>query len=64
MLQDLSDTTKHVLDFVAFMGVTLASALTLSNVALFMSLLAAICSVLWFAVRIHDRVKYGPDIND
>jgi hypothetical protein len=29
-----------------------------------MSFLAALCSVIWFGVRIFDRIKYGPGIND
>jgi hypothetical protein len=40
------------------------AGVTLANAALFMSFLAALCSVIWFGVRIFDRVKYGPNVND
>jgi hypothetical protein len=62
MIHDLSDTTKHGLDLVALAGVFVAGV-TLANAALFMSFIAALCSVIWFGVRIHDRLKYGPNIN-
>jgi hypothetical protein len=39
------------------------AGVTLANAALFMSFIAALCSVIWFGVRIHDRLKYGPNIN-
>lgn len=61
MIHELSETTKHWLDLGAFTGVVVAG-LTLANAALFMSFLAAACSVAWFIVRIHDRIKYGPTI--
>jgi hypothetical protein len=59
MIRDLSEGAKHGLDLAAVVGVVV-SGVTLANAALFMSLLAAVCSVLWFVVRMHDRIKYGP----
>jgi hypothetical protein len=58
MIHDLSEGTKHGLDLAALVGV-IVSGVTLANAAVFMSLLAAVCSVLWFIVRMHDRIKYG-----
>jgi hypothetical protein len=63
VIHDLSDATKHGLDLAALAGVVVAGV-TLANAALFMSFLAALCSVIWFGVRIFDRIKYGPGIND
>jgi hypothetical protein len=63
MIHDLSDATKHWLDLVAFTGAIVAG-FSLATAALFMSFLAALCSVLWFGVRIYDRIKYGPNVSD
>lgn len=63
MIHDFSDATKHWLDLAAFTGVVV-SGFSLAGAALFMSFLAATCSVLWFGVRIYDRIKYGPARRD
>jgi hypothetical protein len=63
MIHDLSDATKHGLDLVALAGVVVAGV-TLANAALFMTFLAATCSVAWFLIRLYDRITYGPNVND
>lgn len=63
MIHDLSEGTKHFLDFVALLGVAVAGV-SLATAATFMALLAATCSVIWFAVRMYDRVKYGPGMGE
>jgi hypothetical protein len=63
VIHDLSSATKHALDMMAF-GAAVVAGITLANAALFMTFLAAICSVLWFLIRLYDRVKYGPNVND
>jgi hypothetical protein len=62
MIHDLSDATKHGLDLMALAGVVVAGV-TLANAALFMTFLAATCSVVWFCIRLFDRIKYGPDMD-
>lgn len=63
MIHDLSEGTKHFLDFLALTGAVVAG-ISLASAAIFMSLLAATCSVIWFAVRIFDRIKYGPGMGE
>jgi hypothetical protein len=60
VIRDLSESAKHGIDLAAFVGVVV-SGVTLANAALFMSFLAALCSVMWFCVRMYDRIKYGRD---
>jgi hypothetical protein len=64
MIRDIPGGSKHVIDLVAFVGGPILAGISLANAAVFMSLLAAACSVLWFCVRMYDRIKYGPNVND
>lgn len=63
MTRALSEGTKHFIDFVALSGAVVAGV-SLASAAIFMSLLAATCSVIWFGVRIYDRIKYGPGMGE
>lgn len=65
-LNDLSESTKHALDLAsatAAVAVGTAAAITLNQAALMMTILAAACSVIWFCIRLYDRIRYGPGRN-
>lgn len=61
-LHDLSEGTKHGLDIASALApVTTGTAavLTLNEVAAVMAILASACSIIWFLIRLRDRIKYG-----
>lgn len=67
MIHDLSEGTKHAADVasaVAPVAAGTAAAITLSQVALVVTIIAALCSIIWFAVRMFDRIKYGPGMGE
>jgi hypothetical protein len=66
MIHDLNDSTKHGLDVISTAApvvVGTTAALTMNQIAALLSVLAAICSIVWFGIRVHDRLKYGPGAN-
>lgn len=52
---------RHLLDWVMYGCAALATGLTLANVALVMSAMAAAISIILGCIRLHDRLRYGPD---
>jgi len=54
---DWNEHTKRLLDVMA--GVASVTAIGLSQIAAFVSILAGIMSIAWVGIRIHDRLKYG-----
>ncbi len=61
-LHDLSEPTKRLLDFIA--AGSAAAALTLSQAALVVSIIAGLLSITWYGIRLHDRLKYGRSNDD
>lgn len=61
---NMSEHAKQVGDAVATVsGVGAFSAVTLANlqgVALIASIIASVFSIGWIAIRVYDRIKYGP----
>lgn len=51
---------RHLLDWGMWLFAALAGVLTLANVALFLSCVAALVSIGCGAVKLYDRYKYGP----
>ena len=51
---------KHLLDWVMWLSAGVAGVLTLANVALFLSCIAALVSITCGLIKIHDRIKHGP----
>jgi hypothetical protein len=56
-VHDLNEHTKRVLDAVG--AVSAAAAISLSQVALLVSIVAGLLSITWYGVRLFDRFKYG-----
>jgi ABC-type transport system involved in cytochrome c biogenesis permease subunit len=56
-LHELSEPTKRVLDMTAAAGAV--TAVTLSQAALMVSILAGLLSIAWYSIRIFDRLKHG-----
>jgi len=61
-MHELSEQTKRFIDLGAF-GLTglagAAQAITLSDVALVVTILAGLLSAAWTVMRFYDRLKYG-----
>jgi hypothetical protein len=57
-MHDLSERTKHLIDFgtFAFAG---AAAVTLNQVAVGVTIVAGVVSIILGAIRIYDRMKFG-----
>lgn len=51
---------KHLLDWAMWLSALLAGVLTLANVALFLSCVAALISIGCGAMKLYDRYRYGP----
>lgn len=56
-LHDLPEATKRALDLAAAAGA--ATAITLSQAALVVSIIAGLLSITWYGIRIYDRLKHG-----
>lgn len=59
---DWSEHTKRVLDFVTPLSTAAVggfAAITLNQVAVCVTIAAGLMSIAWYAVRLHDRFKYG-----
>lgn len=56
-LHELNEPTKRALDLTAAAGA--ATAITLSQAALVVSIIAGLLSITWYGVRLYDRFKYG-----
>jgi hypothetical protein len=54
---DLNEHTKRVLDFAG--ALSAVAAISLSQIALMVSIVAGLLSILWYAVRLYDRFKHG-----
>jgi hypothetical protein len=52
-----SEGTKRFLDIAG--AISAVTAISLSSVALMVSIVAGVLSITWYAVRLHDRFKYG-----
>jgi hypothetical protein len=61
-LHDMSETTKRFLDWTAAAGAV--TAITLSQVALLVSIVAGLLSAAWMCQRFYDRYKFGPGGRD
>lgn len=67
LIHDLSEGTKHTADIASAITPVASGAaavLTLSNAALVTTILAALCSIAWFVIRLYDRIRYGPSVNE
>jgi hypothetical protein len=51
---------KHLLDWAMWLSFGLAGVLTLANVALFLSCVAALVSITCGGVKLYDRYRNGP----
>lgn len=61
-MHELSEQTKRFIDLGAFSLTGLAGAvqaISLSDVALVVTIVAGALSAAWTAMRFYDRVKYG-----
>ena len=61
-MHDLSESTKRLLDagsLATAAAAGAAQAITLSDVALVVTILAGLLSAAWTAMRFYDRLKYG-----
>lgn len=56
-LHDWSEHTKRALDLAAAAGAV--TAISLSQVALVVSIIAGIMSIAWYGIRIADRLRNG-----
>jgi hypothetical protein len=54
---ELSEHTKRLLDVIG--ALSAVAAISLSQVALMVSIIAGLMSITWYGVRIFDRMKYG-----
>ena len=59
-VHELSDHTKRALDLVG--AVSAVAAISLSQVALMVSIIAGLLSITWYGVRLYDRFRYGRGI--
>lgn len=55
LLDTLPDGAKHAMDWAAAGSVIV-------TVAGWLPAIAALLSIAWFVIRIHDRVRYGPHV--
>lgn len=63
IIAELSEPTKRAIDLVSPVATAAAAgaaAWTLSDVALTVTIVAGLLSILWYAVRLHDRFRHGP----
>jgi hypothetical protein len=51
---------RHLLDWAMWGFAVIAGALSLAKVALILSCLAALVSILCGGVKLYDRYRYGP----
>lgn len=56
-LHDLNEHTKRALDVAG--AVSAVAAISLSQVALMVSIVAGLLSIAWYGIRIFDRLKSG-----
>jgi hypothetical protein len=56
-LHELSEPSKRFLDLTAAAGAV--TAITLSQAALVVSIIAGLLSIAWYSIRIFDRLKGG-----
>jgi hypothetical protein len=66
-LHEWNEPTKRAMDFmsIALAGVSGGvAAVTLSQIALVVTIIAGLLSILWYAVRLHDRFRYGGKSSD
>lgn len=56
-LHDLNEGTKRVLDILG--AASAVAAISLSQVALLVSIVAGLLSITWYGVRLFDRFRYG-----
>jgi hypothetical protein len=61
-VHDLSEHTKKLLDGMA--AVSALTAISLSQVAVAVSIVAGLLSAAWIVQRFYDRYKYGPPKGD
>ena len=54
---DLNEHTKRVLDFAG--ALSAVAAISLSQVALLVSIVAGLLSIAWYGIRIYDRFRTG-----
>jgi hypothetical protein len=55
----MGEDTKRLFDMGAW-GFAIVAGISLAQAAIFATLLAALASFVLAAIRIHDRIKYGP----
>lgn len=56
-INDLSEHTKRALDMIG--AVSAVAAISLSQVALMVSVVAGLLSITWYGIRIYDRLRHG-----
>jgi hypothetical protein len=56
VIHDLSEHTKRLIDWTAA-GMTL---LSLSSLSAMLTVIATLLTITWYAIRLHDRIRYGP----
>ena len=61
-IHDLSEHTKRAGDWLA--ALSAVTAITLSQVALMVSIVAGLLSAAWMIQRFYDRYRYGPPKGD
>jgi hypothetical protein len=60
MISHLSESTKRGVDVAIWATAGVSAGLTLANVAVVLSIIAAVISIAIGLLRLHDRLKYGP----
>lgn len=60
MINDLSEHTKRVFDWAAA-GMAL---LSLSGLSAILTVIATLLTITWYAIRLYDRLRYGPQRRD
>ena len=56
MIHALSEPTKRLIDWTAA-GMAL---LSLSGLSAILTVIATLLTITWYAIRLHDRLRYGP----
>lgn len=59
MFHQFLNENRGVADFLTYLSAGVA-VVSLTQAALFASLVAALVSIILGGIRIHDRLKYGP----
>ena len=59
MIHALSEPTKRLIDWTAA-GMALLSLSGLSGLSAILTVIATLLTITWYAIRLHDRLRYGP----